>query len=290
MSWNSCRCVRDADESDMDSFMLLLHNTRCQNDLSVSSGGICSKQVLWGTHWGITVLSTQMNSSSAVKQIPTSHASTCNVSFCKTGPEFRAAVTLGSLRYTCSMMSGGPFLPTPCQGALILQELHQYKNLSNASAQRCSCSAGVCGTCNTGVHNTCSVGSTCTIEVKGKFETGAVSRGECRRGCPETYSPTYLSDQCSRHFFPQHPTRVRPYSGTWMPHSLPRTTTIFDFFWEQAHAKVGVSMQGRGCSRVLQAGQEAVSQQGDHLPVGGQEEPSGSLGPVQFLGCYRVYL
>lgn len=75
-----------------------------------------------------------------------------------------------------------------------------------------------------------------------------------------------------------------------MPHSLPRTTTIFDFFWEQAHAKVGVSMQGRGRSRVLQAGQEAVSQQGDHLPVGGQEEPSGSLGPVQFLGCYRVYL
>lgn len=233
-----------------------------------------------------------MNHFSTAKETLISHTATWNVNPRKIEAEFRAAVALHRLRYTYSMMSGSPFLPIPCQGALILQELHGYKDLSDTGAQCCSCGTGFHSTCDTGVHSISRVRSTCTIEMKQKCESEA-SRGECGRGCVQRRSSAHLNDQYFRHFFQQRPARVRPYSGTWMPHALPRTTTIFDFFWEQAHAKVGVSVQGkRECSsRVLQVGQEEeVSQWGDQQVGGQEEEPTGSSGPVQFLGCYRVYL
>ena len=175
-------------------------------------------------------------------------------------------------------MKGGTFLTTTCQGALILQEVpSEYPPLS--TTQGCPCRERLHSTCSSGVHGPCSLKSHCETDTKMR----------CGRPCSSNY-PT-------SHGYPPHlfgPAPTQPFPRLWGTSTYPRTTTIFDFFWEQAHAKVGVTMQEEQ-RRLQDLAREATGPgAGVVRGAGGRcvrEQPLGrASGPVQFLGCYRVYL
>ncbi|KAL8577511.1 hypothetical protein ACOMHN_023484 [Nucella lapillus] len=231
------------------------------------------------------------------------------------------------------MNLGSGYLPTTCQGALILQEARELSPLAEGLRKACSCgstdpvtgrvasspcrdswpppvantncgpalAATPCGRTEThglygsrGSHRTC--GSSLPAH------TSRCSPNACGLGVPGSFPPVMEDRECSGrlppspylphrflppHSCPHHHHRPPPYPRT-------TTTTIFDFFWEQAHAKVGVGgCGGPGCGWRPRQQQESMPVWREGAGQGCEESPPmppSSSGPVQFLGCYRVYL
>lgn len=146
-------------------------------------------------------------------------------------------------------MSSKCFSPSVCQGALILQQVQEFAHLNAAGTDWHTCSMAGAG------------------------------------GNSRPYAPHQRFSPYPGQYHSPHPAAYPPISScSWShPHSgtgATSTTTIFDFFWEQANAKVGVSL-GNLCG-FHNLGHHHVKEVDVHesnLPKAGV-----------LLGCYKVYL